>query len=138
MGNQPDGADPSEWEKREDRVTRKLINRMDTMRDAMANVQTAIIEVKAVSVRWDKLIFILGTASTVIVGAAWRVTISQNEQSERRQERQLSEIRAEVKELRELKAQVRGTYQVAVEQKPRAKVAEEVRSLVEADGGTLK
>jgi hypothetical protein len=111
---------------RTDAGARKIIERLDDMRDQMT-------EVKAASVRWDKLIVLLGSAATVIVGGAWRVAVSQNEQSERRLLQQIIEVRGQILELQEMKAYVKGAYQVSVEQKPRAKVAEEVRS--QLDGG---
>lgn len=129
MGDTPTEPGPEEktgWVVRTDAGARKIIERLDTMRVEIAKVEAS-------SVRWDRLIIILGSAATVIVGGAWNVSNTNSERIAKALNEQMQVMRAEIADLREMKPYVLGNYQVAVEKKPPAKVAEEVRS--QLDGG---
>jgi hypothetical protein len=117
---------------RTDAGARKIVERLDGMRNDLAETQGTIESMKVSVVRWDRLIFILGAAASVIVGASWRVMNANLERSDRMHAEEMRVIREELMEVRKLSAYVVGSYQVNVEKKAPAVVAKQVR---EATGG---
>lgn len=114
---------------RTDRGARKLIEHVDLLRDS-------VIELKASTVKYDRLIAILGAAATVIVSASWKVMNNNLERSDRIHAAEMKTLREEVGELRKVAPHIRGTYEVSVERKPREQVAAEVKRAIDRDGGT--
>lgn len=110
---------------RTDAGARKLVDRMDSMR-----VQLAAL--KASTVKWDRLIALLGAAATIIVSASWKVMNDNLNSAERRHAGEVAIIHKRFEEQQRL---LNGLFQVNVEKRPPAIVAKEVREAQAADGG---
>lgn len=120
---------------RTDAGARKVVDRIDAMRNEVADLTTEVVVLKASSVKWDRLIFILGSASLTIVGGAWRVTTSSADRSDRLQAEQLRVIREDMAELRKAAVYSQGSFAVTVEKRAPAVVAKEVQATLAMDAG---
>lgn len=120
---------------RTDAGARKFIDRVDTMRNEVADLTTEVVKLKASAVPWNLLISILGGAAVVITGASWKVMNSNLERTDRLQAEQLRAIREDMTELRRAAVYSQGTYDVQVAKRPAAIVAREVQAAT-ADAGT--
>lgn len=120
---------------RTDAGARKIIDRIDQLRDDFGELHGELGKVKEASVRWDRLLFILGSAATVIVGAAWKVTTNSVERGDKWMATQVNQLRGEMSELRKGAAYAKGSYDVQVEKRPAAAVAKEVQAAT-SDAGT--
>lgn len=135
MGTEPFNPNSTVEIKRTDAGSRKIIDRLDIMRGEIEDLRVDA----AKSVKWDKLVVMLGAAAATIVSGAWAVIKLSEARSDRYQAEQIRQLREDMASLRgavpKVEAYARGSYQVQVEKRPAAAVVKEVREAT-ADGGT--
>jgi hypothetical protein len=123
--------------RRTDAGSRKIIDRIDSMRDEIADLKAD----QRNAVRWDKLAVTLGSAATVIIGGAWAITKSSEARTDRIAAEQLRAIRSELAEIRradmpKVEAYAKASAQVLTKDKSPAEAKKELAVSSALDGGT--
>ncbi len=140
--SQPPGAPPEDWERRKDRVTRKLIEDMDGIKQMVASFDEHL-EAKTKSfVSWQGLagsVVALVGLIFLVVGALMTPVKESAAQTRIEMKEARKDLADEVKDLKQdvsrkvekIDARVEAVYRVTVEGKPRGPVKEEANRRTE-------
>lgn len=135
--SQPDGAPPEQWERREDRVTRKLVDEIEGLKEIVSEFDTELEKKMKGFVTWQGLagsvVALVGLIFLVVAALMTPVKESaaqtRIEMKEARKDL-ADEVRGFKQEagskIEKIDSRVEALYRVTVEGKPRGPVKEEV------------